>query len=43
MNQIEIVKNLDGKLDVLSGEMDQLKILVSKIAKKIDKIATDGD
>ena len=43
MKEKEIVKNLDGKLDALSGEMEQLKILVSKIAIKIDKIATDVD
>ena len=43
MKEKEIVKNLDGKLDALSGEMEQLKILVSKIAIKIDRIATDVD
>ena len=43
MKEKEIVKNMNGKLDVLSGEMDQLKILVSKIAIKIDRIATDVD
>ena len=43
MKEKEIVKNLDGKLDTLSGEMEQLKILVSKIAIKIDRIATDVD
>ena len=43
MKEKEIVKNLGGKLDALSGEMEQLKILVSKIAIKIDRIATDVD
>ena len=43
MKEKEIVKNLDGKLDALSGEMEQLKILVSKIAIKIDRIAIATD
>ena len=43
MKEKEIVKNLDGKLDALSGEMEQLKILVSKIAIKIDRISIATD
>ena len=43
MKEKEIVKNLDGKLDALSGEMEQLKILVSKVAIKIDRIAIATD
>ena len=38
MKEKEMVKKLGGKLDVLSGEMDQLKSLVSKISIKIDKM-----
>ena len=43
MKEKEIVKNMNGKLDVLSGDMDQLKILVSKISCKINKIVIDVD
>ena len=43
MKDNEHLQKLDRKLDNLSGEMDQLKILVSKVAIKIDKIATCTD
>ena len=43
MKEKEIVKKMNGKLDNLSGDMDQLKNLVSKISCKINKIVIDVD